>query len=115
MQSQLQSASRGVPWQTEQKYSDDEVHVHGKTPRTELKKLIRKELRISTAVISDTDVENLAAALDGDRTGRNISVEELLSFVERGSATFFSSSLSLKDKEPMPHAAAQHYYVLFGS
>lgn len=38
--------------------------------RTELKKLIRKELRISTAVISDTDVENLAAALDGDRTGR---------------------------------------------
>lgn len=38
--------------------------------RTELKKLIRKELRISTAVISDVDVENLAAALDGDRTGR---------------------------------------------
>lgn len=37
--------------------------------RTELKKLIRKELRISTAVISDSDVENLAAALDGDRTG----------------------------------------------
>ena len=37
--------------------------------RTELKKLIRKELRISTNVISDNDVENLAAALDGDRTG----------------------------------------------
>ncbi|CAK8987382.1 unnamed protein product [Durusdinium trenchii] len=53
--------------------------------RTELKKLIRKELRISTAVISDSDVENLAAALDG-----NVSVEELLSFIERGSATFFS-------------------------
>ena len=40
-----------------------------KSMRTELKKLIRKELRISTNVISDNDVENLAAALDGDRTG----------------------------------------------
>ncbi|CAK9000026.1 Uncharacterized protein (Fragment) [Durusdinium trenchii] len=42
--------------------------------KTELKKLIRKELRISTAVISDSDVENLAAALDGDRTGSLITL-----------------------------------------
>jgi len=89
MQSQLQSATRGVSLRKIfGKYDTDR---NGTLTSTELKKLIRKELRISTAVISDVDVENLAAALDGDRTG-NISVEELLSFIERGSATFFSTA-----------------------
>lgn len=89
MQSQLQSATRGVSLRKIfGKYDTDR---NGTLTSTELKKLIRKELRISTAVISDVDVENLAAALDGDRTG-NISVEELLSFIERRSATFFSTA-----------------------
>ena len=105
MQSQLQSATRGVSLRKIfGKYDTDK---NGTLTSTELKKLIRKELRISTNVISDNDVENLAAALDGDRTG-NISVEELLSFIERGSATFFSavptkeSSVDDDSKEEVP-------------
>ncbi|CAK8987161.1 unnamed protein product [Durusdinium trenchii] len=105
MQSQLQSATRGVSLR--KIFGKYDADRSGTLTSTELKKLIRKELRISTAVISDSDVENLAAALDGDRTG-NVSVEELLSFIERGSATFFSvappkeASLDDESKEEIP-------------
>ncbi|CAJ1461592.1 unnamed protein product, partial [Effrenium voratum] len=88
MQSQLQSATRGVSLR--KIFGKYDADRSGTLTSVELKKLIRKELRISLAVVSDADVENLAAALDGDHTG-NISVDELLSFIERGSATFFSS------------------------
>jgi len=89
LQSQLQSATRGVSLR--KIFSKHDTDRSGTLTATELKKLIRKELRITTALVSDREVEDLAAALDGDRTG-NISIEELLSFIERGSSTFFSSS-----------------------
>eukprot|EP00931_Biecheleriopsis_adriatica_P103313 TRINITY_DN78165_c0_g1_i1.p1 TRINITY_DN78165_c0_g1~~TRINITY_DN78165_c0_g1_i1.p1 ORF type:complete len:447 (-),score=79.71 TRINITY_DN78165_c0_g1_i1:63-1370(-) len=88
LQVQLQAATRGVSLKKLfAKYDGDRS---GTLSSAELKKLIRKELRITVSVLSDSDIDNLTFALDDDGEG-TVSIEELLDFIERGSATFFSA------------------------
>lgn len=108
LQSQLQSATRGVSLR--KIFSKHDTDRSGTLTATELKKMIRKELRITTALVSDRDVEDLAAALDGDHTG-NISIEELLSFIERGSATFFRDTSSNKETSLMEDSSVRDQEV----
>ncbi|CAE7041774.1 unnamed protein product, partial [Symbiodinium sp. CCMP2592] len=54
--------------------------------------------------------KDLAAALDGDHTG-NISIEELLSFIERGSATFFRDTSSTKETSQMEDSSVRDQEV----
>eukprot|EP00929_Paragymnodinium_shiwhaense_P065077 TRINITY_DN32666_c0_g3_i1.p1 TRINITY_DN32666_c0_g3~~TRINITY_DN32666_c0_g3_i1.p1 ORF type:complete len:3829 (+),score=804.70 TRINITY_DN32666_c0_g3_i1:173-11659(+) len=57
----------------------------------EFRGLLRKELRIPPAQLSDQDIDALVAALDDDGHGE-LSVEEIDDFIQRGFATFHTDA-----------------------
>lgn len=86
IQQELQRATRNNPLdKIIEKYDKDQS---GSLNAEELRRVLRVELKIPSAVISDDDMGALIMALDDDGTG-NLSSEELQDFVERGSATFY--------------------------
>eukprot|EP00443_Scrippsiella_acuminata_P101951 CAMPEP_0115674824 /NCGR_PEP_ID=MMETSP0272-20121206/53824_1 /TAXON_ID=71861 /ORGANISM="Scrippsiella trochoidea, Strain CCMP3099" /LENGTH=507 /DNA_ID=CAMNT_0003113753 /DNA_START=60 /DNA_END=1583 /DNA_ORIENTATION=+ len=97
LQSSLKSATYGTSLaKLFKKYDGDKS---GFLTAQELKRLIRKEFRIAQAVLSDADIDALVHALDDDGT-QSLSIDELVDFIERGTATFFSVNPEGPAQEP---------------
>jgi len=104
LQSQLKSATMGISLQKFfRKFDKDRS---GTLNTDELRRLIRIELRITPATMSDKDVETLVAALDDDGGGQ-LSVDELVDFIERGTATFWSGPEEEVEQEPQISSPTQ--------
>jgi len=91
LRAQLQAAMNGEhPKKLFDKYDKDKSST---LSAPELRRLLRFELRITAAQLSDDDIRSLVTALDDDGTG-SVSIDELSDFIERGTATFFSGPVS---------------------
>lgn len=61
----------------------------------EVRQMFRTQLKITPADVTDNDINIFVRALDDDGSG-TLAIEELLDFLELGSATFFSGGAKKK-------------------
>jgi len=90
LQSKLKAATSDIGvnfMELFKKFDDDES---GTMSAAELKSLIRKQLKIPAALLSDKQIDSFVEALDDDGSGE-LSAEEIEDFIERGAATFFAA------------------------
>mmetsp|Transcript_40622 Transcript_40622/g.74148 ORF Transcript_40622/g.74148 Transcript_40622/m.74148 type:complete len:685 (-) Transcript_40622:11-2065(-) len=85
LQSKLRSATVGISLPKFFKRFDKDRT--GSLNVAQMRHLIRAELHIPLTMMNDKDIEMLVKALDDDGSG-SLSIEELVEFIEMGSATF---------------------------
>lgn len=69
----------------------------GRISITDFKKFVRKDLRIGVAAMVDADIDALAASLDVD-CSESVPIDEVIEFIERGTAAFLPAS----EQQPQP-------------
>lgn len=88
VQNALRLALVGIP--PEKVFSKFDKDKDGLLSSDEFRRLVRMNLRIPADKLSDHDIATFVAALDDDCSG-TLGVAEVLDFVDRGTATFFSA------------------------
>jgi Ca2+-binding EF-hand superfamily protein len=91
---QIQAAMKAATTHTKL-FAEFDASGDGLLNPSELNRMIRKDLKVLPAEVSDADIGLLVKALDDDGSG-TLAIHELVDFIEHGTATFFAAGAEKK-------------------